>query len=165
MKKSLLTISLLMLLVLTVSAQKKKVIAPVNEVDAIKAAIEKETKAFFAVDYDGWMSSWVHAPYAYWSFVDSSGVSQHDGWKAIEVAFTDYFITSKPAPNMRIERTWEEVRVYGNGAFARFTQRVFNNGVSGGEQTEIRVLEKDPSNVWKIVLVAVLRDRKDAAQN
>jgi hypothetical protein len=127
-----------------------------NEVDAIKAAIEKETKAFFEIDYKTWLDSWVHTPYAYWSFVDSTGISQYEGWRAIEIGFTDYFITSKPA-NTKIERTWQEVRVYGDGAFARFKQRVVTDGVPGDEQTEIRILEKDKKSGWKIVLVGVLK--------
>jgi len=150
MKKLTLMLVPCLLLVFPVIAQR------VNEVDAIKAAIERETKAFFEIDYKTWLDSWVHTPYAYWSFVDSTGISQYEGWRAIEIGFTDYFITGKPA-NTNIERTWQEVRVYGDGAFARFKQRVITNGMAGEEQTEIRILEKDKKTGWKIVLVGVLK--------
>lgn len=157
MKKPIAVFALCLLLVLSVTAQKP------NEVDAIKAVIEKETNAFFNIDYDTWMNSWVHAPHAYWSFVDSTGVVQYEGWKAIEVGFNDYFITSKPT-SFKIERVWQEVRVYGTGAFARFKQIITSNGVRGPEQTEIRILEKD-KNAWKIVLVGVLKNKKAEVLN
>lgn len=140
------------LLALPVLAQKKA-----SEVDAIKAVIEKESDAFFSINHDAWMDSWVHAPYSYWSYVDAEGMSHFEGWNAIEVGFNDYFITSKPS-NVKIERKWLETRVYGTGAFARFKQRVITDGVPGIEQTEIRILEKDKNNKdWKIVLVGVLK--------
>ena len=84
----------------------------------------------------------MHAPYSYWSFVDSEGISHYEAWDAIEVGFNDYFITSKPS-NAKIERKWLETRVYGTGAFVRFKQQLIANGVRGIEQTEIRILEKE----------------------
>ena len=152
MKKPIILSAICLLLTISLLAQKK---VAVNEVDAVKAAIEKETKAFFAIDFETWINSWAHTPYAYWSFVDTTGVSQYEGWKAIEIGFTDYFLTSKPT-NVQIERTWQEVRVYGTGAFARFKQVNITDGVRGLVQTEIRILEKDKTG-WKIVLVGVLK--------
>lgn len=148
--KKLNVIIALTLLALPVLAQKNA-----SEVDAIKAAIVKETDAFFEINHEAWMDSWLHAPYSYWSFVDSEGLSHYEGWDAIEIGFNDYFITSKPA-NTKIERKWLETRVYGTGAFVRFKQRVIVDGVPGIEQTEIRILEKDKKD-WKIVLVGVLK--------
>lgn len=125
--------------------------------DAIKAVIERETQAYFSIDYDNWMDSWQHVPYAYWSYADTNGINDYEGWKAIEIGFTDYFVTTKPNVTPSIERTWEDLRVYKDGAYARFKQRVVTNGVQGPEQTEIRVLEKDRDKQWKIVLVGVLK--------
>ena len=152
MKKSIALSAFCLLLTISLLAQKK---VAGNDVDAVKAAIEKETKAFFAIDFETWINSWAHTPYAYWSYVDSAGVSQYEGWKAIEIGFTDYFLTSKPT-NVQIERTWQEVRIYGTGAFARFKQVNITDGVRGLVQTEIRILEKDKTG-WKIVLVGVLK--------
>jgi hypothetical protein len=151
MKKYISTFTVCLLLVVSAMAQKT------NEIDAIKAAIEKETKAFFEIDYKTWLDSWVHTPYAYWSMADSTRIYHFEGWRAIEIGFTDYFITQKPS-NAKVERTWMEIRVYGDGAFARFKQRVTSaEGVRGNEQTEIRILEKDKKeNKWKIALVGVL---------
>ena len=157
MKKSIVSFAYCLLLAFPLTAQKT------NDVDAIKAVIEKETNAFFSVDYETWMNSWVHAPHAYWSFVDTTGIVQYEGWKAIEIGFTDYFITSKPS-EFKVDRVWQEIRVYGTGAFARFRQVVTSNGVRGGEQTEIRILEKDKTG-WKIVLVGVLRNKNTELLN
>jgi hypothetical protein len=126
-----------------------------NDVEAIKKLIELESKAYFNVDYQTWMESWIHTPSAYWSYADTTGITSFEGWKAIEIGFTDYFVTTKPA-NIRIEREWQEIKVYGNGAYARFKQRLITNGVEGPEQVEIRVLEKD-KDMWKILLVGVLK--------
>ncbi len=125
------------------------------DVEAIKTLIEKETKAFFAVDRQGWMDCWIHAPSAYWSYADSEGINYYEGWNAIEVGFNDYFVTTKPA-NIQIERTWQDIKVYNNGAYARFKQRLITDGVTGPLQVEIRVLEKD-KGAWKILLVGVLK--------
>lgn len=129
----------------------------VSDEEAIKAVIEKETKAYFSIDYDTWMDSWSHVPYAYWSYADTAGITYHEGWKAIEIGFADYFVTSKPNV-IEIERNWEDLRIYKNGAYARYKQTVITDGVRGPEQTEIRILEKDPKDKkWKIVLVGVLK--------
>jgi hypothetical protein len=152
MKKVSLIPCLCWLMALGAQAQK---VNKVNDVDAIKTVIEQETKAFFGIDYKTWMESWVHTPSAYWSYADASGINYYEGWNAIEVGFTDYFLTSKPA-DISIERTWQEIKVYGNGAYARFKQRLITGGIPGPEQVEIRVLEKD-KNAWKILLVGVLK--------
>lgn len=140
------------LLFIPVMAQKK-----ISDEDAIKAVIERETKAYFDIDYKNWIDSWSHVPYAYWSYADTAGINYYVGWKAIETGFTDYFITTKPT-EIEIDRTWEHLRVYKDGAYARFKQKVISGGVEGPEQTEIRVLERDKKDdQWKIVLVGVLK--------
>jgi len=125
--------------------------------DAIKAVIERETKAYFNIDYQTWMDSWSHVPYAYWSYADTAGINAYVGWKAIETGFADYFVTSRPA-FIEVDRTWEDLRIYKNGAYARFRQSVITDGRRGPEQTEIRVLEKGrKEKQWKIILVGVLK--------
>lgn len=141
------------LLFISVVAQKK-----VSDEDAIKAVIERETDAYFSIDYKNWIDSWSHVPYAYWSYADTAGINYFEGWKAIEIGFTDYFVTSR-AIDIEVDRTWEDLRIYKDGAYARFKQTVITDGVEGPEQTEIRVLERDKQdgNKWKIILVGVLK--------
>ena len=152
MKKLIISMAAGLLLSIPVQAQKK-----ITDEEAIKAIIERETRAYFSVDYKNWMESWSHAPYAYWSYADTAGINYFEGWKAIEIGFTDYFVTSRPS-DIEIDRTWEDLRIYKDGAYARFKQTLVTEGVRGPEQTEIRVLELDKKdNKWKIILVAVLK--------
>lgn len=129
-----------------------------NDIEAIKALIEKETTAFFEIDYDAWASSWSQSPYAFWSFADTTDVNSFSGWENIEAGFKDYFRTSKPS-KAKIERTWMDIKVFGNGAYARFTQQVSDN-TSRPPQAEVRVLEKI-KGAWKIVCVNVIAIEKD----
>ncbi len=152
MKKFVIIMAAGLLLSIPVMAQKK-----ISDEEAIKAVVERETKAYFNIDYKTWMESWSHVPYAYWSYADTGGINYYEGWKAIEIGFTDYFVTSKPS-KIEIDRTWEDLRIYKDGAYARYKQRVITNGVIGPEQTEIRILERDKKdNKWRIVLVGVLK--------
>lgn len=151
MKRIVISMAATLLFSIVVMAQR------LTDEDAIKAVIERETTAYFNVDYNNWTNSWSHVPYAYWSFADKTGINCFEGWKAIETGFADYFVTSKPLA-IEVERMWEDLRIYKDGAYARFKQTVITNGVRGPEQTEIRVLEKDKnSKVWKIILVGVLK--------
>jgi hypothetical protein len=151
MKKLITTMAAVLFLFLPLLAQKT------TDEEAIKAVIERETKAYFGIDYETWIDSWSHVPYAYWSYADTNGINYYEGWKAIETGFADYFVTSKPIAT-DVERTWEDLRIYKDGAYARFKQTVITEGVRGPEQTEIRVLEKDKKeNEWKIILVGVLK--------
>ena len=151
MKNFLTSMAAVLLLSSPLVAQK------ITDEEAIKAVIERETKAYFTIDYDNWMDSWSHVPYAYWSYADNNGINDFEGWKAIEIGFSDYFVTTKPIV-IDVERTWEDLRIYKDGAYARFKQRVITNGVEGPEQTKIRVLERDRKDKqWKIILVGVLK--------
>jgi hypothetical protein len=132
-------------------------IAQKNDVEAIKSLIEKETQAFFEIDYKNWASSWSQSPYSFWSFADTTDVNSFSGWQSINAGFHEYFHTAKPS-KAKIERTWLDIKVFGNGAYARFTQQVFDN-TSRPPQAEIRVLEKIKGE-WKIVCVNVIAIQK-----
>ena len=139
------------------------VIAQVDkEKTAIKAIIEKETSAYLATDSKAWMDCWIHAPYAFWSSADSAGFNNYSGWKAIEIGFTDYFLTTKPR-NAKLENRYNDIRVYGNGAYARFVQVVTEDGVVK-EEDEIRILEKQ-NGQWKLVLVGVMQQKQKSKLN
>ncbi|WP_276373681.1 hypothetical protein [Chryseolinea sp. H1M3-3] len=129
-----------------------------NDIEAIKSLIEKETTAFFEIDYKTWASSWAQTPYAFWSFADTTDVNSFSGWPSINAGFREYFQTARPS-KAKIDRTWHEVKVYGNGAYARFTQKVDDNTLRP-PQAEVRVLEKI-KGVWKIVCVNVIAIQKD----
>jgi hypothetical protein len=169
MKKS----ALFIILIITVAAvgsfaqnkRKKEVKSPVDEmqeVESVKAAIDRESQAFFGMDYSLWAESWAHVPYAYWSFADTTDVNYFEGWEAIERGFKDYFKTSTPS-KAKMNRTYNDVRVYGNAAYARFTQKVEDN-LGRDEQVEVRMLEKH-NGQWKIVYVGVIARQKERPTN
>ncbi|QOI97899.1 MAG: nuclear transport factor 2 family protein [Flammeovirgaceae bacterium] len=137
---------------------KSKSSASANDELVIKSLIEKETKAFFEIDYTTWADCWIKAPYAFWSFADTTDVNSFTGWEAINKGFANYFKTSKPS-KAKIERTWRDIRIYGNGAYARFTQHV-SDDTERPPQEEVRVLEKI-NGQWKIVCVSVIAVQKE----
>ena len=96
--------------------------------------------------------------YAFWSFADTTDVNSFSGWQTINAAFTEYFQTAKPA-KVTIDRKWLEVKVWGNAAYARYTQIVHDN-TARPPQAQVRVLEKVKGD-WKIVVVTVIAIEKD----
>lgn len=121
--------------------------------DAIKAVIAKETQSFMNVDRKNWAETWHQAPYSYWSYSDSTGTSFVEGWEALNKTFDEYFRTQKPS-KAKITNEWIEVRVYGNGAYARFVQKV-DDEIDRDETSQIRVLEKKDGN-WKVICVGAV---------
>jgi hypothetical protein len=141
--------------------RKKEIKSPVDEmqeIESVKAAIDRESKAFFEIDYKSWAESWAHVPYAYWSFADTTDVNYFEGWESIEKGFDDYFKKST-ASKAKMKRTYNDVRVHGNAAYARFTQKVEDN-LGRDEQVEVRFLEKH-DGIWKIVYVGVIAKQKE----
>jgi hypothetical protein len=134
------------------------------EMEAVKAAIEQETNAFYKVDRAAWESSWVQANHAYWSYSDSTGTSYIEGWENIAKNFESYFKTqvanrnidvAKPATELVIERANWEIRLYDGGAYARYTQKVKDNQIDRDETSQIRVMEKK-DGVWKVAYVGII---------
>jgi hypothetical protein len=137
---------------------------PQNEIDAIKAAIELETSSFYKVDEPTWENSWAQAPYAYWSYSDSTGTSFIEGWDNINKNFDSYFKTqvasrnidvAHPEADLVIERDWKEFRVYGDGAFVQYAQRVKDKEINRDETSQIRVMEKKDGK-WLVTYVGII---------
>jgi hypothetical protein len=155
--KSFLLAGLLTLMISAVSAQDNK------EIAAIKAVIEKETISFFNLNRKDWEDSWLHVPYAYWSYSDSTGTSFIEGWDGVLKSFDEYFRTHVPSrqidvahqsAQVKIDRTWLSVRLYGNGAYVRYKQKV-NDNIDHDETSQIRILEKKDGK-WKVVCVGAI---------
>ena len=125
------------------------------EIEAIKSVITRETSSFMNVDRQGWSQTWMKTPYAYWSYADSTASSYVDGWQAINKTFDQYFRTQKPS-QARITDAWIDVRVYGNGAYARFIQTL-KDGIDTEVTSQVRVLEKEGGK-WKIACIGVTVD-------
>jgi hypothetical protein len=153
MKKHLVLSQLLIFGLFSFAFAQKK-----NDSDAIKALIERETKAFFEIDYKTWADSWAQTSYSFWSFADTTDVNSFSGWESINKGFSEYFRTAKPS-KAAIERNWIDIKIFGNGAYARFTQHVKDN-TTRTPQAEVRVLEKI-NGQWKIVCVSVIAIEKE----
>jgi hypothetical protein len=134
-----------------------------KEIAAIKAVIEKETISFFNLNRKDWEDSWLHVPYAYWSYSDSTGTSFIEGWDGVLKSFDEYFRTHVPSrqidvahqsAQVKIDRTWLSVRLYGNGAYVRYKQKV-NDNIDHDETSQIRILEKKDGK-WKVVCVGAI---------
>ncbi len=123
------------------------------DVEAIKAVIAQETSSFMNVDYKTWSDTWHKVPYAYWSYSDSTGTSYVEGWDQLTQTFAKYFRTEKPS-KAKIVNEWIEIRVYGNGAYVRFVQKVTDN-IDRDETSQMRVLEKKDGK-WKVVCVGAI---------
>lgn len=137
--------TLLLMACLSIFAQSDK--------DAIKAVIARETQSFMNVDRKTWAETWHQAPYSYWSYSDSTGTSFVEGWEALNKTFDEYFKTQKPS-KAKITNEWIEVRVYGNGAYARFVQKV-DDEIDRDETSQVRVLEKKDGK-WKVICVGAI---------
>lgn len=128
-------------------------VAQTKDMEAIKDVITKETMAFFSVDRAKWSDFWVKAPYAYWSYSDSTSTSYIESWEGLDKTFDSYFKTSKPS-KAEIKNEWIDIRVYGSGAYVCFTQKVLD-GTEHDETHQVRVLEKKDGR-WKIVCVVAI---------
>ncbi len=124
-----------------------------KDIEAIKEVITKETIAFFNVDQAKWADHWLKAPYAYWSYSDSTSTSFIEGWDGLSKTFDPYFKTSKPS-KAEIKNEWIDIRVYGNGAYVCFLQKVLDE-IEHDETHQVRVLEKKDGK-WKIVCVVAI---------
>jgi hypothetical protein len=140
-----------------------------NEMEAIKQAIEQETASFYKVEKKNWDDSWVHSPYAYWSYSDSTGTSFLEGWENINKNFDGYFKTqvsnrnidvAHPEDSLIIERNWKEIRIYDGGAYVQYTQRVKDSQIARDETSQIRILEKQAGK-WLITYVGIIAKYPD----
>ncbi len=144
---AILVSSSLMLLCMSVEAQADK------EKEAIRAVIEQETASFINLDYKTWSSLWQKVPYAYWSYSDSTGTSYVEGWDNLNTTYAGYFKNAKPS-KAEITNEWIEIRVFENGAYVHFIQKVYDE-IDHDETSQIRVLEKKDGK-WKLVCMGAI---------
>jgi len=121
-----------------------------SEKEAIKRVIMMETESYFGVDLETWVSAWQPVSYAYWSFSDKNGSQFINGWDDIQKTFEQYFKSQKPS-RARIAYTWQEIRIYSNGAYVRFREKA-DDGNRVEITDQVRMLEKKDGK-WKIICV------------
>ncbi|WP_018628529.1 hypothetical protein [Niabella aurantiaca] len=130
--------------------------------DSIMATIEKETKSFFARDYEGWKSTYAHEDYAFQAWSNRDGTFDASvGWEGIDNSVGKY-IHDNPEPqtgsNPIVERKRITFKFYGKDA-CYLTWDQYNSNKDGNfrHSKEVRVMEKK-SGQWKIVCVAAFWD-------
>lgn len=127
-----------------------------TEKEAIRKVVMQETESYLGVDYTTWAGTWLQAPYAYWSFSDKDGSQFISTWETIDQTFQSYFQDQKPT-KAKISYTWQDIRVYTNGAYVRFQEKS-DDGRRVEITDQIRVLEKRDGR-WKIIcMIAVVED-------
>jgi hypothetical protein len=124
-----------------------------NDKEAIKEVIEKETASFMNVDYKIWSGLWHKASYVYWSYSDSTGTSFIEGWDNLNKTYADYFKNAKPS-GAEITNEWMEIRIYQNGAYVRFVQKVHDE-IDHDETSQMRILEKIDGK-WKLICLGAI---------
>lgn len=121
-----------------------------NDKEAIKEIIAKETIAFLNVEYKEWSDCWLKVPYSYWSYSDSTTISRTEGWDQMDKMFAEYFKNARPSTG-KVSNEWIEFRIYENGAYVRFVQKVIDD-YETSETSQIRILEKK-DGLWKVACV------------
>ncbi len=139
------------ILLIVVLAAANPALAQESDKEAIKRVVMQETESYLGVDKEAWASTWWPVPYAYWLFSDKSGTQYLEGWDTIEKTFESYFKGQKPSRS-RVTYTWQEIRVYGNGAYVRFKEHGDDN-LRIEETSQLRVLEKRDGK-WKIICMS-----------
>ncbi|MBL7874992.1 MAG: hypothetical protein JNL53_04980 [Cyclobacteriaceae bacterium] len=132
-----------------------------NDKEAIKQIIAKETIAFLNVEYKEWSDCWLKVPYSYWSYSDSTTISRTEGWDQMDKMFAEYFKNARPSTG-KVSNEWIEFRIYENGAYVRFVQKVTDD-YETSETSQIRILEKK-DGLWKVVCVWAIARYPDGGQ-
>lgn len=128
------------------------------EKEAIKRVVMQETESYLGVDYETWSGTWMQSSFAYWSFSDKSGSQFISGWENIQQAFDSYFKSQKPTKH-KISYTWQDIRLYTNGAYVRFQEKS-DDGRRVETTDQIRVLEKKDGK-WKVIcMIAVVEQEQ-----
>lgn len=132
-----------------------------NDKEAIKEIIAKETIAFLNVEYKEWSDCWLKVPYSYWSYSDSTTISRTEGWDQMDKMFAEYFKNARPSTG-KVSNEWIEFRIYENGAYVRFVQKVIDD-YETSETSQIRILEKK-DGLWKVACVWAIARYPDGGQ-
>ena len=125
--------------------------------DAIRRVLLAETDRFFARDFDGWASTFVHVPAAVQAWNNADGSNTYRlGWDTISARIRE-FIKNNPKPDTRpMTRENFVFRHYGNAAFVSFDKYIGDRKVVKPIR-EIRVVERLGAE-WKIVCLVALMD-------
>jgi DNA-binding CsgD family transcriptional regulator len=127
---------------------------------AVLRAIEAETAAFLAKDYDAWAECWLHSEHVRrWSWYPTGGLTIEAGWERLS-ALMKQAMQDFPQPlSVEIRRENLSLRIAGEMAWATYDQYSGNAPDPfslAGLQHELKILEKVRGE-WKLSCVSVLK--------
>lgn len=127
---------------------------------AVLRAIEAETAAFLAKDYDAWADCWLHAEHVRrWSWYPAGGLTIEAGWTRLS-ALMKQAMQDFPEPlSVEVRRENLSLRIAGGMAWATYDQYAGDAPDPfslGGLQHELKILEKVGGD-WKLSCVSVLK--------
>jgi hypothetical protein len=132
----------------------------------ILAAIEEETKCFFARNYECWAAHWSHKEYAYQAWNNSDGtVGVAAGWDAVNKQ-TGSYIKDNPVEGSShpvVKRGNIQWKFYNDSlAYMIWTQyNADRDGKAYHASYETRLMEKT-DNKWRILNVSAFWDSKNS---
>jgi DNA-binding CsgD family transcriptional regulator len=141
-----------------------------DDVEAVRRAIEAETRAFYAKDFDALSRRWMHEPWirrlGWWT---RGGVSDRSGWEEIGDRTHQLFL-DHPEHNVSGENIRREnlvIRVSGDMAWATFDQYAPDTGEPDmdmpGLSREARVLERHDGE-WRIVYLSYIHQTAEPSR-
>jgi hypothetical protein len=129
---------------------------------AIKEVIASETKAFFALDYNGWASHWLQSAHDHqaWNNRDG-GVFSSSGWEKVGAGAKAYIDAQKaPLQAPTITRDNWDFHINGDMAAVYFVQHYSStNGSTDSHEHRIMVRK---GGQWKISGMQAFWDYKNA---
>jgi hypothetical protein len=165
--KTKLFILLVLILVMTMSCQKK--IDMAKEEEAIKTVIEAEINASFNGEYEKWSTFFVQEPYLVWMQAWKEGYTCMKGWQDIGTSAKKWVIPERKGSIIFNGNQNYTFRIYQDAAFISFTcksTRIVEGKEKVTEALEARFLEKH-NGIWKIACLGSVYTStyKEAVQN
>ncbi len=116
---------------------------PVNQEEAIKADIEKETASYFQGDVEAWADCFKHDAQTVYVGSPLGGSTVLEGWDALDENVGKPRKASPDAWKMTVQRDNWQIRQSGNTAFVTYDQTMTFADWPGTNLTkELRCLEK-----------------------
>ena len=127
---------------------------------AVLEAIEAETAAFLAKDYDAWADCWLHSEHVRrWSWYPTGGLTIEAGWSRLDALMKQAMLDFPRPLSVKVRRENLSLRITGAMAWATYDQYSEDTPDPfslAGLQHELKILEKVDGK-WKLSCVSVLK--------
>ena len=113
---------------------------------AVLEAIEAETAAFLAKDYDAWADCWLHSEHVRrWSWYPTGGLTIEAGWSRLDALMKQAMLDFPRPLSVKVRRENLSLRITGAMAWATYDQYSEDTPDPfslAGLQHELKILEK-----------------------